>query len=250
MDKDRIQKLKFIIAIFIIVLVVAFVIFRIIKYQTEGEKNMPFNLSKIIVVSTAQKEDISQENEQNNIWNFNIIQTNDVYISIERNKNNTKKDEKIKNISINNIEVTESPAVGVLKPYMPNSLEGRTFTYDTSYLVENGLEYKGGKTSNPKTLEICNQGGSAVIRFANTNVGNFVSNDDTEVQHNGTLLTKIGTTEEETKFQVNFDFIIQANKIKYKTNITLSLPCENLLTEGTSNKEITDMSGIVFKRIK
>ena len=75
MDKDRIQKLKFIIAIFIIVLVVAFVIFRIIKYQTEGEKNMPFNLSKIIVVSTAQKEDISQENEQNNIWNFNIIQT-------------------------------------------------------------------------------------------------------------------------------------------------------------------------------
>ena len=56
--------------------------------------------------------------------------------------------------------------------------------------------------------------------------------------------------EEETKFQVNFDFIIQANKIKYKTNITLSLPCEKLLTEGTSNKEITDMSGIVFKRIK
>ena len=40
------------------------------------------------------------------------------------------------------------------------------------------------------------------------------------------------------------------NKIKYKTNITLSLPCEKLLTEGTSNKEITDMSGIVFKRIK
>ena len=94
MDKDRIQKLKFIIAIFIIVLVVAFVIFRIIKYQTEGEKNMPFNLSKIIVVSTAQKEDISQENEQNNIWNFNIIQTNDVYISMERNKNNTKKNKK------------------------------------------------------------------------------------------------------------------------------------------------------------
>ena len=135
MDKDRIQKLKFIIAIFIIVLVVAFVIFRIIKYQTEGEKNMPFNLSKIIVVSTAQKEDISQENEQNNIWNFNIIQTNDVYISIERNKNNTKKDEKIKNISINHIEVTESPAVGVLKPYMPNSLEGENYKYSDEYVV-------------------------------------------------------------------------------------------------------------------
>ena len=90
MDKDKVQKLKFIIAIFIIVLVIAFVAFRIIKYQTEGEKNMPFNLSKIIVVSTAQKEDITQENGQNNLWNINIIQTNDVYISIERNKKNTK----------------------------------------------------------------------------------------------------------------------------------------------------------------
>ena len=129
MDKDKVQKLKFIIAIFIIVLVIAFVAFRIIKYQTEGEKNMPFNLSKIIVVSTAQKEDITQENGQNNLWNFNIIQTNDVYISIERNKNNTKKDEKIKNISINNIEIIEKPTVGELKPYMPNSLEGENYKY-------------------------------------------------------------------------------------------------------------------------
>ena len=46
MDKDKVQKLKFIIAIFIIVLVIAFVAFRIIKYQTEGEKNMPFNYLK------------------------------------------------------------------------------------------------------------------------------------------------------------------------------------------------------------
>ena len=164
MDKDRIQKLKFIIAIFIIVLVVAFVIFRIIKYQTEGEKNMPFNLSKIIVVSTAQKEDISQENEQNNIWNFNIIQTNDVYISIERNKNNTKKDEKIKNISINNIEVTESPAVGVLKPYMPNSLEGENYKYSDEYVVNDSLTYRASDKTDYKNLQIGQNGGSTTLR--------------------------------------------------------------------------------------
>ena len=55
MDKDKVQKLKFIIAIFIIVLVIAFVAFRIIKYQTEGEKNMPFNLSKIIFIAPVYK---------------------------------------------------------------------------------------------------------------------------------------------------------------------------------------------------
>ena len=91
MDKDRIQKLKFIFAIFIIVLVAAIVVFRIIKYQAEGEKNMPFNLSKIIVVSTAQKEDVEQDATQNEngLGNFNVIQTNDLYISIEKNKNYT-----------------------------------------------------------------------------------------------------------------------------------------------------------------
>ena len=235
------------IAISVLMVVIIVVILIIIQYQIEGEKNMPYQLSKITIISTAEGEQNTENPEENSKWNLSVNQNNDVYFFIDKN---TDKDELLDSVTIDNINVTKQPAKGVVKVFMPNSLEGRTFTYDASYLVENGLAYKGGKTSNPKTLEICNQGGSAVIRFANTNVGNFVSNDDTEVQHNGTLLTKIGTTEEETKFQVNFDFIIQANKIKYKTNITLSLPCENLLTEGTSNKEITDMSGIVFKRIK
>ena len=242
--KDRI---KMSIAISVLMVVIIVVILIIIQYQIEGEKNMPYQLSKITIISTAEGEQNTENPEESSKWNLSVNQNNDVYFFIDKN---TDKDELLDSVTIDNINVTKQPAKGVVKVFMPNSLEGRTFTYDASYLVENGLEYKGGKTSNPKTLEICNQGGSAVIRFANTNVGNFVSNDDTEVQHNGTLLTKIGTTEEETKFQVNFDFIIQANKIKYKTNITLSLPCEKLLTKGTSNKEITDMSEIVFKRIK
>lgn len=235
------------IAISVLLVVIIVVILIIIQYQIEGEKNMPYQLSKITIISTAEGEQNTENPEENSKWNLSVNQNNDVYFFIDKN---TDKDELLDSVTIDNINVTKQPAKGVVKVFMPNSLEGRAFTYDASYLVENGLVYKGGKMSNPKTLEICNQGGSAVIRFANTNVGNFVSNDDTEVQHNGTLLTKIGTTEDETKFQVNFDFIIQANKIKYKTNITLSLPCENLLTEGTSNKEITDMSGMVFKRIK
>ena len=188
------------IAISVLMVVIIVVILIIIQYQIEGEKNMPYQLSKITIISTAEGEQNTENPEESSKWNLSVNQNNDVYFFIDKNK------------------VTKQPTKGVVKVFMPNSLEGRTFTYDASYLVENGLEYKGGKTSNPKTLEICNQGGSAVIRFANTNVGSFVSNDDTEVQHNGTLLTKIGTTEEETKFQVNFDFIIQANKIKYKTN--------------------------------
>lgn len=250
MDKDRIQKLKFIIAIFIIVLVVAFVIFRIIKYQTEGEKNMPFNLSKIIVVSTAQKEDISQENEQNNIWNFNIIQTNDVYISIERNKNNTKKDEKIKNISINNIEVTESPAVGVLKPYMPNSLEGENYKYSDEYVVNDSLTYRASDKIDYKNLQIGQNGGSIEISFANKQVGTYSSADDTEITYDGTMLSKIGITNEQVKSKVAFDLIIELDDgKKYSGRVELDLNCDNLIENGKSQIEITDFSNIIFKRI-
>ena len=250
MDKDRIQKSKFIIAIFIIVLVVAFVIFRIIKYQTEGEKNMPFNLSKIIVVSTAQKEDISQENEQNNIWNFNIIQTNDVYISIERNKNNTKKDEKIKNISINNIEVTESPAVGVLKPYMPNSLEGENYKYSDEYVVNDSLTYRASDKTDYKNLQIGQNGGSIEISFANKQVGTYSSADDTEITYDGTMLSKIGITNEQVKSKVAFDLIIELDDgKKYSGRVELDLNCDNLIENGKSQIEITDFSNIIFKRI-
>lgn len=250
MDKDRIQKLKFIIAIFIIVLVVAFVIFRIIKYQTEGEKNMPFNLSKIIVVSTAQKEDISQENEQNNIWNFNIIQTNDVYISIERNKNNTKKDEKIKNISINNIEITEAPAVGVLKPYMPNSLEGENYKYSDEYVINGSLTYRAADKTDYKNLQIGQNGGSVAISFANKQVGTYSSADDTEITYDGTMLSKIGITNEQVKSKVAFDLIIELDDgKKYSGRVELDLNCNNLIENGKSQIEITDFSNIIFKRI-
>ena len=250
MDKDKVQKLKFIIAIFIIVLVIAFVAFRIIKYQTEGEKNMPFNLSKIIVVSTAQKEDITQENGQNNLWNFNIIQTNDVYISIERNKNNTKKDEKIKNISINNIEIIEKPTVGELKPYMPSSLEGENYKYTDDYIVNDSLTYRAADKTDYKNLQIGQNGGSVAISFANKQVGTYSSADDTEITYDGTMLSKIGMTNEQVKSKVAFDLIIELDDgKKYSGRVELDLNCDNLIENGKSQIEITDFSNIIFKRI-
>lgn len=250
MNKDRVQKLKFIVAIFIVVLVIAFVAFRIIKYQTEGEKNMPFNLSKIIVVSTAQKEDIPQEDGQNNIWNFNIIQTNDVYISIEKNENNTKKDEKIKNISINNIEVTENPAIGVLKPYMPNSLEGENYKYSDEYVVNDSLTYRAADKTDYKNLQIGQNGGSIAISFANKQAGTYSSAEDTEITYDGTMLSKIGITNEQVKSKVTFDLIIELDDgKKYSGKVELNFNCDGLVENGKSQTEITDFSNIVFKRI-
>ena len=240
--------IKMITAISILLIIIIVVIMIVIQYQIEGEKDMPYQLSKITIISTAEGEQNTENTEETAKWNLSVNQNNDVYFFID--KKSAKDDEFIENVIIENINITKQPVKGIVKTYMPSSVEGRTFLYDDSYIIDEKLEYKGGKVSNPETLEIGSQGGSAVLRFSNTGVGNFISNEDAEVKHDGTLVTKVGTTEEQIKFQVNFDFIIQINEIKYISNITLDLPCNNICSEGTTTKEITDMSNIVFKRIK
>ena len=165
-------------------------------------------------------------------------------------KNNTKKDEKIKNISINNIEVTESPAVGVLKPYMPNSLEGENYKYSDEYVVNDSLTYRASDKTDYKNLQIGQNGGSIEISFANKQVGTYSSADDTEITYDGTMLSKIGITNEQVKSKVAFDLIIELDDgKKYSGRVELDLNCDNLIENGKSQIEITDFSNIIFKRI-
>lgn len=238
------EKIKACIAIAVIVLAILVTGIISMKYAIEGEVNMPYTLSKITVVSTA--EGVHKEGAEER-WNLSIFQNNDVYFSIEKRKQN--KEELLEGISIENIQVTEKPAVGEIKTYMPNSLEGRLFSYAEEYIVpENKLTFRGATQSNSKTLEIGNQGGTAVVRFCNTGIGNYVSNEEEEIKHDGSLLYKTETKMEDLHFVVNFDFVIKVKNKSYVSNVSLELPCgENLLEEGTSSSEIT--KGFVFKRV-
>ena len=50
---------------------------------------------------------------------------------------------------------------------------------------------------------------------------------------------------------MNFDVTIDIESGKqYKANITLDLPVGNVIEEGTTSTEITDLKDIVFKRSK
>lgn len=245
MEKTRRQEIiKACIAIAIIVLAIIITGIVSMKYDVEGETNMPFTLSKITIVSTA--EGIHKEGAEEK-WNLSIFQNNDIYFSIEKSEKN--KEEMLESISIEHIQVTKKPAIGEVKAYMPNSLEGRLFSYEEEYIVpENKLTYKGGSKSNSKTLEIGNQGGTAVLRFSNIGIGDYISNEEEEIKHDGTLLSKAKVEAENLNFEVNFDFVIQLKHKSYVSNISITLPCENnLLEEGTCSKEITE--GFIFKRV-
>lgn len=245
-ETRRKEKIKACIAIAIIVLAIIITGIIIMKYYVEGETNMPFTLSKITIVSTAEGvENVGAEEK----WNLSIFQNNDIYFSIEKNENN-KESEIIESISIENIQILENPKVGQIKTYMPNSSDGRLFLNSEEYLVqENKLTYKGASKSNSKTLEIGNQGGTAILRFANTQIGNYISNEDEEIKHDGSLLQKIGLKNEDISFKVSFNVVINLKNKSYITNVTLDLPCErNLIEQGTCSKEITDK--FVFKRVR
>ena len=245
MDKEKTkQTIKLCVAVTIFAIVILLVVTAMIRYEVEGDKNMPFNLSKIIVVSTAE----GTETKGKKKWNFNVYQNNDVYIYIDKNENYRGNEKSIKSLKIENINITKAPTKGEIKVYMPNSVEGRLFSYDDNYLVNGKLEYKGASESNSKTLEIGANGGNALIRFSNTGLGQYSSDKDKEVVHDGTLLNKIKVTDEEIKFDVSFDLVITVDNCSYRTNMSLQMPCGSITEEGTSSIEKTDFSDLIFKR--
>ena len=98
--------IRFCIVVFILTLVITIVCLLMLKYSVEGENNMPFELSELIVVSTA--EGIDTEGDKH--WNFNLVQNNDMYLYIAKNKN-YKDTEIIKKITLNNFKIDNGPKV-------------------------------------------------------------------------------------------------------------------------------------------
>lgn len=243
--EPKIKKIiHFFIVTFIITLVIIIVCLLMLKYAVEGEDNMPFELSQLVVVSTAEGID---KGEGENTWNFNLVQNNDIYINIAKNKN-YKETEIIKKIIINNFKIEEAPKTGKLIIYRQSEDENKIFEYDEKYLINDELVYNGSEYKNEKNLEIANQGGIILFRVCNSEIGEY-SSDEEEVVHNGTILSKINLGYDDIKCKISFDLTIElTNGTKFTGNIPLELPVGNIVNAGISNYEKTDFKDIVFKR--
>ena len=104
--------------ILVIIVVILFVLGVIaLKYNVEGETNMPFNLSKITIISSS--EGIDKENLENR-WAFDVNQNNDVFLYIEKNEN-YRAEEAIKTIKIENINITKDKQNGETKLFKPSA---------------------------------------------------------------------------------------------------------------------------------
>lgn len=231
--------------IVVVIAMVAIILFvlgiTILRYHVEGETNMPFELSKISIISSSEGIDKQASDTK---WAFDVCQNNDVFLYITRNEKYGKT-EVIKEIVIDNIQI-EAKQKEKIKIYKPDEQEENQIFKTKEENVVSNVVYGGGMESNLKQLKISNQGGLIAFRCANL-LTEYTSNEE-EINHQE-LLQKIGTTQEDLQTKMIFDLTIRLEEGKeYKTTITLDFPIENVIEQGTTSQEITDLTDFKFKR--
>lgn len=246
MEQGFKKKLFHICMIIVMIAAILFVVgILVLKYQVEGETNLPFNLSKISVISSA---DATDNEDAANRWNLTINQNNDIYMYIEKNPEYTKT-EVIESVVVDNFNINKAVEKGEQHIYKPTQEETSIFKNAEANIADN-ITYTGDLDSNIKELKISNQGGIIALRFANNNISTYTSNDAQEINYNQ-LLKETNVTLDDIKATVSFDLTIKlASGKSYKSNITLDMPSGDVITEGTSSTELTDMSKFIFKRIE
>lgn len=230
-----------ILAIIIALIVIFFIMY---KYQVEGEAIPPFKISKMVVVSSAKTENLELID---GVYNADIIQNNDIKISIIKNPE-YKKEAIIRKITINNIQIDKKQAIGDIEIYRP-SRGAKLYDYKEEYKIQNNLEYVGAQETYLKgeNLEISNQGGIIEFSIIESNIQKLKYNENETVKVDGTLLRQIG--KERLSYKVYFDLIIELESdLKLKTKITLDLPTGDIFENGIETLEETNMKTI-FKRI-
>lgn len=236
--------LKIVITIAITMSVLFAVMMWLLTYHEEGETNIPFKISKIVLISST--DGIKSEEAQTQ-WALNVNQNNDIYLYIDKNKNYGKT-ELIENVKISNFSINKENQNSKIKIYKPSTEESKMFNNANEFEISE-LTYVGDIESNIKESKISNQGGLIVFRCANNNISQYISTTATEVNYNQ-LLKLTNVKQEDLNFNVSFDIEIKVvNKKTYKATINLELPVKDVIEKGTTNLEITNLEEIVFKII-
>lgn len=249
--KDKIKQLTntkqfHICMVFTMIVIILFIAGVIsLKYNVEGENTPPFNISKISIISETDGVDVEGAQEK---WNLEVSQNNDIYVYIKKNEK-YKYTETISNITLNNFNILQAPKIGNLKLIKPDANVESVIFKNSAENETDSIIYNGDMDSSIKEMKISNQGGLVVFRYAIKDIGNYISNNDEQINHNE-LLKKLSVNNEDLKFKVSFDMNICLNSNKnYKTTINIDLPIGNVVEDGIQSQENIDLKSIIFKRM-
>lgn len=243
-NKIKSKILKISLTIIIIISILFAIMMYLLTYHEEGETNIPFKISKIVVISSTDGIQNTTDEAQ---WAIDVNQNNDIYLYIDKNKNYGKT-ELIENVKISNFNIKKKKENSNIKIYKTTSEENKMFNNTNEFEIKE-LTYNGALESNIKQSKISNQGGLIVFRCANNSVSKYIANDVTEVNYND-LLKMTNVSQEDLKLTVSFELEIKVvNKKTYQATVSVELPVGDIIANGTTNLEITNLEDIVFKII-
>lgn len=230
-----------------IALILFIALMIVINYNEEGEKVLPFKLSKIVIVSAING---NSKTGSDTIWDIDLNQINDFYISISP-ENNTNK-ETIKSIILKNFKINPDDVAGNKKILTPTGELGATlYSNSEENYKDSEIVFDGGAIDDLKSKQIGNMGGTIAFRYELENIGNFKGNDETEIKYDASILQKVGLDVQKLNTEISFDLLIKTSKnISYKGNIKLQTPVGNLAENPSGEKVIEDFNNVVFKRVK
>ena len=217
----------------------------ILKYEVQGETNIPFEITKIAIAQSVNG--IENEGHQEK-WNFNVSENNDIYIYLEKNSRYNKT-EIIKDVTINNIKINKTDSIGETKIYKPVEDEKVMFKNTNENETEE-IVYTGEMESNVKQQKISNQGGIIAFRYGINNISQYISQDAEEIDHSQ-LLKLTNITQEDLQTTLTFDIVINLTSgKKYQAPISIDIPTDEIIEKGTVGIDKTDLNNIIFKRIE
>ena len=217
----------------------------ILRYQVEGESNMPFKITKISIIESVEGTETQGAGEK---WNFDVAENNDIYIYLEKNFSYGKT-EIIQSVDIKNINVNKAKSVGDVKFYKPVQDEKRMFINQEESEITD-ITYNGDLESNIKEQKISNQGGIVAFRYAINNISQYVSQDAEQIDHSQ-LLKLTNIKQEDLQTTLTFDIVINLTSgKKYQAPISVDIPTDEIIEKGTVGIDKTDLNNIIFKRIE
>lgn len=240
--KNIIKKSLFLAFLLIVITIVAAVV---VRYDVEGEKKLPYSISKILITSHTYAKDNEQKNPDV-IWDINLKEDNNIYIYIDKN---IDAKETIKEVKINNFKITKKPTIGNIKVYRPTGDLGKSL-YEQSVqdYLESEIVYLGATVDTLKNLEVRNEGGMIGFCISLEDLGNYTSNES--VTYNGSLLSSLNITNEDMQFSISFDLTITLdNSVSFIGTFDLDLPAGDIINENEPHIELTDFNNVIFKRL-
>ena len=125
-----------------IIVILAIILFAVgilvLRYNVEGETNMPFELSKISVISSSGGNSLEAVDTK---WKYSVYQSNDIYLYVDKNEN-VSGTEAISSVLIDNIKI-DGQSSNKVKIYKPdNQAESQIFVNNDINEAWQ-LEYKG-----------------------------------------------------------------------------------------------------------